>query len=145
MKKKNKIQVTLAGCSSSDGYTLSFYCDEESKHYFVAIVKDKIKDKENYDQIVLSEESVKQIIRWLVIAESDFPKRLYVSCVSNCEVLMFEKLDSAIYIQLYQVASFPAQKRGKTDDEFSMSEKEAGILGRSLSIYVNTGKPCVNI
>lgn len=145
MKKSSKIPLVLVGDASNDGYTLSFYVDEESKHYFVAIVKDKIKNKEDYDQIILSELDVKDISRWLQVAEVKTPPRLYVSCVSNCEVLMFDKIDGGVYIQLYQVASFKRQRRGKTDDEFSMSCKMAGQLGRGLQIYLHTGTPCVNI
>lgn len=138
MKKKEKIQLNLAADVSQNGYTLSFYCDKESATYFVGIVKDKVKNKEDYEQIILSEGSVRELSKWLQLAEiSPKPGRIYLSCVSNCEILMFEKVDNAIYVQLYQVASFPARKNRKIDDEFSMNEKNAGILGRTLQIWLH--------
>ena len=126
---------------SSDGYSLQFYCDKECQTYNVAIVNDKVKNKEYYNQIILSRDSTEKISNWLLKAtdanETDLSS-LYVECVSHCEILSFSKLDNCIYVQLYQIASFPKQKRGKTDDEFSMSEKSAGILARTLLIHLHT-------
>ena len=127
---------------SSDGYSLQFYCDKECQTYNVAIVNDKVKNKEYYNQIIISRDSTEKISNWLLKAtdanETDLSS-LYVECVSHCEILSFSKLDNCIYVQLYQVASFPKQKRGKTDDEFSMSEKVAGVLARTLLIYLHSG------
>lgn len=129
---------------SSDGYSLQFYCDKECQTYNVAIVNDKVKNKEYYNQIIISRDSTQKISNWLLKAtdanETDLSS-LYVECVSHCEILSFSKLDNCIYVQLYQVASFPKQKRGKTDDEFSMSEKVAGVLARTLLIYLHSGVP----
>lgn len=129
---------------SSDGYSLQFYCDKECQTYNVAIVNDKVKNKEYYNQIIISRDSTEKISNWLLKAtdanETDLSS-LYVECVSHCEILSFSKLDNCIYVQLYQVASFPKQKRGKTDDEFSMSEKVAGVLARTLLIYLHSGVP----
>lgn len=126
---------------SSDGYSLQFYCDKECQTYNVAIVNDKVKNKEYYNQIIISRDSLEKIKLWLLNAtdanETDLSS-LYVECVSHCEILSFSKLDNCIYVQLYQVASFPKQKRGKTDDEFSMSEKVAGVLARTLLIHLHT-------
>lgn len=143
MKKKVE-SLDLAARVSSDGYSLQFYCDKPYQTYSVAIVKDKVKNKEYYNQIILSRDSVEKITQWLLKAtdanETDLSS-LYVECVSHCEILSFSKLDNCIYVQLYQVASFPRQKRGKTDDEFSMSERVAGILARTLLLYLHTGVP----
>ena len=129
---------------SSDGYSLQFYCDKECQTYNVAIVNDKVKNKECYNQIIISRDSTEKISNWLLKAtdanETDLSS-LYVECVSHCEILSFSKLDNCIYVQLYQVASFPRQKRGKTDDEFSMSEKVAGVLARTLLIYLHSSVP----
>lgn len=129
---------------SSDGYSLQFYCDKECQTYNVAIVNDKVKNKEYYNQIIISRDSTEKISNWLLKAtdanETDLSS-LYVECVSHCEILSFSKLDNCIYVQLYQIASFPKQKRGKTDDEFSMSEKVAGVLARTLLIYLHSGVP----
>ena len=129
---------------SSDGYSLQFYCDKECQTYNVAIVNDKVKNKEYYNQIIISRDSTEKISNWLLKAtdanETDLSS-LYVECVSHCEILSFSKLDNCIYVQLYQVASFPRQKRGKTDDEFSMSEKVAGVLARTLLIYLHSSVP----
>lgn len=126
---------------SSDGYSLQFYCDKECQTYSVAIVNDKVKNKEYYNQIIISRDSLEKIKLWLLNAtdanETDLSS-LYVECISHCEILSFSKLDNCIYVQLYQIASFPKQKRGKTDDEFSMSEKAAGILARTLLIHLHT-------
>lgn len=126
---------------SSDGYSLQFYCDKECQTYNVAIVNDKVKNKEYYNQIIISRDSLEKIKLWLLNAtdanETDLSS-LYVECISHCEILSFSKLDNCIYVQLYQVASFPKQKRGKTDDEFSMSEKVAGVLARTLLIHLHT-------
>ena len=143
MKKKVE-PLDLAARVSSDGYSLQFYCDKPYQTYSVAIVKDKVKNKEFFNQIILSRDSVEKIIQWLleaVQANVESLPHLYVECVSHCEILSFSKLDNCIYVQLYQVASFPKQKRGKTDDEFSMSEKVAGVLARTLLIYLHTGVP----
>lgn len=137
---KQEIEIDLAASVSSDGYTLQFYCDKESQMYNVAIVKDKVKRKEKYAQLILSKDSVAKIRDWLL--EAAQPKgvpTLYVECISHCEVLSFSKLENCVYVQLYQVASFPKQRRGKTDDEFSMSERVAGVLGRTLVIYLHSG------
>lgn len=143
MKMKSE-PLDLAASVSSDGYSLQFYCDKECQTYSVAIVNDKVKNKEYYNQIIISRDSTKKISDWLLKAidanETDLSS-LYVECVSHCEILSFSKLDNCIYVQLYQVASFPRQKRGKTDDEFSMSEKAAGVLARTLLIYLHTGVP----
>lgn len=143
MKKKVE-PLDLAARVSSDGYSLQFYCDKPYQTYSVAIVKDKVKNKEYYNQIILSRDSVEKITQWLLKAtdanETDLSS-LYVECVSHCEILSFSKLDNCIYVQLYQVASFPRQKRGKTDDEFSMSERVAGVLARTLLLYLHTGVP----
>lgn len=143
MKKKVE-PLDLAARVSSDGYSLQFYCDVPYQTYSVAIVNDKVKNKEYYSQIVISRESIEKISNWLLKAtemeETNLPY-LYVECVSHCEILSFSKLDNCIYVQLYQVASFPKQKRGKTDDEFSMSEKVAGVLARTLLIYLHSSVP----
>lgn len=126
---------------SSDGYSLQFYCDKECQTYNVAIVNDKVKNKEYYNQIIISRDSLEKIKLWLLNAtdaNETYLSSLYVECVSHCEILSFSKLDNCIYVQLYQVASFPKQKRGKTDDEFSMSEKVAGVLARTLLIHLHT-------
>lgn len=139
MKMKGE-PLDLAARVSSDGYSLQFYCDKECQTYNVAIVNDKVKNKEYYSQIIISRESIEKISNWLLKAtdmeETNLP-HLYVECVSHCEILSFSKLDNCIYVQLYQVASFPKQKRGKTDDEFSMSEKVAGVLARTLSVHLH--------
>lgn len=139
MKTKSE-PLDLAAIVSSDGYSLQFYCDNECQTYNVAIVNDKVKNKEYYSQIIISRESIEKISNWLLKAtdmeETNLP-HLYVECVSHCEILSFSKLDNCIYVQLYQVASFPKQKRGKTDDEFSMSEKVAGVLARTLSVHLH--------
>lgn len=143
MKTKSE-PLDLAARVSSDGYSLQFYCDKECQTYNVAIVNDKVKNKEYYDQIIISRDSIKNISEWLLKATDTNETKvssLYVECVSHCEILSFSKLDNCIYVQLYQVASFPRQKRGKTDDEFSMSEKAAGVLARTLLIYLHTGVP----
>ena len=143
MKTKSE-QLELAARVSSDGYSLQFYCDKECQTYNVAIVNDKVKNKEYYNQIIISRDSTEKISNWLLKAtdanETDLSS-LYVECVSHCEILSFSKLDNCIYVQLYQVASFPRQKRGKTDDEFSMSEKVAGVLARTLLIYLHSSVP----
>lgn len=143
MKTKSE-PLDLAARVSSDGYSLQFYCDKECQTYDVAIVNDKVKNKEYYNQIIISRDSTEKISNWLLKAadanETDLSS-LYVECVSHCEILSFSKLDNCIYVQLYQVASFPRQKRGKTDDEFSMSEKAAGVLARTLLIYLHTSVP----
>lgn len=143
MKTKSE-PLDLAARVSSDGYSLQFYCDKECQTYNVAIVNNKVKNKEYYNQIIISRDSTEKISNWLLKAtdanETDLSS-LYVECVSHCEILSFSKLDNCIYVQLYQVASFPKQKRGKTDDEFSMSEKAAGVLARTLLIYLHTGVP----
>ena len=139
MKTKSE-PLDLAARVSSDGYSLQFYCDNECQTYNVAIVNDKVKNKEYYSQIIISRESIEKISNWLLKAtdmeETNLP-HLYVECVSHCEILSFSKLDNCIYVQLCQVASFPKQKRGKTDDEFSMSEKVAGVLARTLSVHLH--------
>lgn len=143
MKKKVK-PLDLAARVSSDGYSLQFYCDKPYQTYNVAIVKDKVKNKEFFNQIILSRDSVEKITQWLLEAVKEDVNNLphlYVECVSHCEILSFSKLDNCIYVQLYQVASFPRQKRGKTDDEFSMSERVAGVLARTLLLYLRTGVP----
>lgn len=143
MKKKVE-PLDLAARVSSDGYSLQFYCDKPYQTYNVAIVKDKVKNKEFFNQIILSRDSVEKITQWLleaVQANVNSLPHLYVECVSYCEILSFSKLDNCIYVQLYQVASFPRQKRGKTDDEFSMSERVAGVLARTLLLYLHTGVP----
>lgn len=143
MKKKVE-PLDLAARVSSDGYSLQFYCDKPYQTYNVAIVKDKVKNKEFFNQIILSRDSVEKITQWLleaVQANVNSLPHLYVECVSHCEILSFSKLDNCIYVQLYQVASFPRQKRGKTDDEFSMSERVAGVLARTLLLYLHTGVP----
>ena len=143
MKTKSE-PLDLAARVSSDGYSLQFYCDKECQTYNVAIVNDKVKNKEYYSQIIISRDSTEKISNWLLKVtdanETDLSS-LYVECVSHCEILSFSKLDNCIYVQLYQVASFPKQKRGKTDDEFSMSEKVAGVLARTLLIYLHSGVP----
>lgn len=140
MKTKSE-PLDLAARVSSDGYSLQFYCDKECQTYNVAIVNDKVKNKEYYNQIIISRDSTEKISNWLLKAtdanETDLSS-LYVECVSHCEILSFSKLDNCIYVQLYQIASFPKQKRGKTDDEFSMSEKVAGVLARTLSVHLHT-------
>lgn len=139
MKTKSE-PLDLAARVSSDGYSLQFYCDNECQTYNVAIVNDKVKNKEYYNQIIISRDSIKKISEWLLKATDANETKvssLYVECVSHCEILSFSKLDNCIYVQLYQVASFPKQKRGKTDDEFSMSEKAAGILARTLLIHLH--------
>lgn len=140
MKTKSE-PLDLAARVSSDGYSLQFYCDKECQTYNVAIVNDKVKNKEYYNQIIISRDSTEKISNWLLKAtdanETDLSS-LYVECVSHCEILSFSKLDNCVYVQLYQVASFPKQKRGKTDDEFSMSEKVAGVLARTLLIHLHT-------
>lgn len=143
MKKKVE-PLDLAARVSSDGYSLQFYCDKPYQTYNVAIVKDKVKNKEFFNQIILSRDSVEKITQWLleaVQANVNSLPHLYVECVSHCEILSFSKLDNCVYVQLYQVASFPRQKRGKTDDEFSMSERVAGGLARTLLLYLHTGVP----
>lgn len=137
---KEDISLDYVAAVSSDGYTLQFYCDKEAQMYNVAIVKDKVKRKEKYAQLILSKDSVANIRDWLLDAaqSKDIPT-LYVECVSHCEVLAFSKLENCVYVQLYQVASFPRQRRGKTDDEFSMSERAAGVLGRTLVVYLHSG------
>lgn len=143
MKMKSE-PLDLAASVSSDGYSLQFYCDKECQTYNVAIVNNKVKNKEYYNQIIISRDSIKKISEWLLKATDANETKvssLYVECVSHCEILSFSKLDNCIYVQLYQVASFPRQKRGKTDDEFSMSEKAAGVLARTILIYLHTGVP----
>ena len=143
MKKKVE-PLDLAARVSSDGYSLQFYCDKPYQTYNVAIVNDKVKNKDFFNQIILSRDSVEKITQWLleeVQANAKGLQHLYVECVSHCEILSFSKLDNCIYVQLYQVASFPRQKRGKTDDEFSMSERVAGVLARTLLLYLRTGVP----
>lgn len=137
---KEDLSLDFVAAVSSDGYTLQFYCDKEAQMYNVAIVKDKVKRKERYAQLILSKDSVASIRDWLLDAaqSKDIPT-LYVECVSHCEVLSFSKLENCVYVQLYQVASFPRQRRGKTDDEFSMSERAAGVLGRTLVVYLHSG------
>lgn len=137
---KEDLSLDFVAAVSSDGYTLQFYCDKEAQMYNVAIVKDKVKRKERYAQLILSKDSVVSIRDWLLDAaqSKDIPT-LYVECVSHCEVLSFSKLENCVYVQLYQVASFPRQRRGKTDDEFSMSERAAGVLGRTLVVYLHSG------
>lgn len=137
---KEDLSLDYVAAVSSDGYTLQFYCDKEAQMYNVAIVKDKVKRKERYAQLILSKDSVASIRDWLLDAaqSKDIPT-LYVECVSHCEVLSFSKLENCVYVQLYQVASFPRQRRGKTDDEFSMSERAAGVLGRTLVVYLHSG------
>lgn len=137
---KEDLSLDFVAAVSSDGYTLQFYCDKEAQMYNVAIVKDKVKRKERYAQLILSKDSVVSIRDWLLEAaqSKDIPT-LYVECVSHCEVLAFSKLENCVYVQLYQVASFPRQRRGKTDDEFSMSERAAGVLGRTLVVYLHSG------
>ena len=143
MKKKVE-PLDFVARVSSDGYSLQFYCDKPYQTYSVAIVKDKVKNKEFFSQIILSRDSTEKISNWLLKAtdanETDLSS-LYVECVSHCEILSFSKLDNCIYVQLYQVASFTRQKRGKTDDEFSMSERVAGVLARTLLLYLHTGVP----
>lgn len=143
MKTKSE-PLDLAARVSSDGYSLQFYCDKECQTYNVAIVNDKVKNKEYYNQIIISRDSTEKISNWLLKAtdanETDLSS-LYVECVSHCEILSLSKLDNCIYVQLYQVASFPKQKRGKTNDEFSMSEKVAGVLARTLLVYLHSGVP----
>lgn len=142
---KEKVEpLDLAARVSSDGYSLQFYCDVPYQTYSVAIVKDKVKNKEFFNQIILSRDSIEKITQWLLEAVKADVKslpRLYVECISHCEILSFSKLDNCVYVQLYQVASFPRQKRGKTDDEFSMSERVAGVLARTLLLYLHTGVP----
>lgn len=142
---KEKVEpLDLAARVSSDGYSLQFYCDVPYQTYSVAIVKDKVKNKEFFNQIILSRDSIKKITQWLLEAVKADVKslpHLYVECISHCEILSFSKLDNCVYVQLYQVASFPRQKRGKTDDEFSMSERVAGVLARTLLLYLHTGVP----
>ena len=143
MKKKVE-PLDLAARVSSDGYSLQFYCDKHYQTYNVAIVKDKVKNKDFFNQIILSRDSIEKITQWLLEAVQANVKslpHLYVECISHCEILSFSKLDNCIYVQLYQVASFPKQKRGKTDDEFSMSERVAGVLARTLLLYLHTGVP----
>lgn len=143
MKKKVE-PLDLVASVSSDGYSLQFYCDVPHQTYSVAIVNDKVKNKEYYNQIILSKDSIEKITQWLLEAVKADVKslpHLYVECVSHCEILSFSKLDNCVYVQLYQVASFPRQKRGKTDDEFSMSERVAGVLARTLLLYLHTGVP----
>ena len=143
MKMKSE-PLDLAASVSSDGYSLQFYCDKECQTYNVAIVNNKVKNKEYYNQIIISRDSIKKISEWLLKATDANETKvssLYVECVSHCEILSFSKLDNCIYVQLYQVASFPRQKRGKTDDEFSMSEKAAGVLARTLLIYLHSSVP----
>lgn len=140
MKKKVE-PLNFVARVSSDGYSLQFYCDKECQTYNVAIVNDKVKNKEYYNQIIISRDSLEKIKLWLLNAtdanETDLSS-LYVECISHCEILSFSKLDNCIYVQLYQIASFPKQKRRKTDDEFSMSEKVAGVLARTLLIHLHT-------
>ncbi len=142
---KEKVEpLDLAARVSSDGYSLQFYCDVPYQTYSVAIVKDKVKNKEFFNQIILSRDSIEKITQWLLEAVKADVKslpHLYVECISHCEILSFSKLDNCVYVQLYQVASFPRQKRGKTDDEFSMSERVAGVLARTLLLYLHTGVP----
>ena len=143
MKMKSE-PLDLAASVSSDGYSLQFYCDKECQTYNVAIVNNKVKNKEYYNQIIISRDSIKKISEWLLKATDANETKvssLYVECVSHCEILSFSKLDNCIYVQLYQVASFPRQKRGKTDDEFSMSEKAAGVLARTILIYLHSSVP----
>ena len=140
MKTKSE-QLELAARVSSDGYSLQFYCNKECQTYNVAVVNDKVKNKEYYNQIIISRDSLEKIKLWLLKAtemeETNLP-HLYVECVSHCEILSFSKLDNCIYVQLYQVASSPKQKRGKTEDEGSMAEKVAGVLARTLSVHLHT-------
>ena len=48
MKTKSE-PLDLAARVSSDGYSLQFYCDKECQTYNVAIVNDKVKNKEYYN------------------------------------------------------------------------------------------------
>lgn len=137
MLKAKKFQTKVAAAASKNGYTLSFCYDPECLDlFYVSIVKDKIKNKGYYSQIVLSIESVDNIINWLFEASiGNDISSLYVPCVSYCEILSFDKIDNAIYVQLYQVASFPKQRRGKTDDEFSMDILTARKLSKELKQF----------
>ena len=96
MKTKSE-QLELAARVSSDGYSLQFYCDKECQTYNVAIVNDKVKNKEYYNQIIISRDSLEKIKLWLLKAtemeETNLP-HLYVECVSHCEILSFSKLDT---------------------------------------------------
>ena len=141
-KKKAKTEpLQFVVNTSRNGYTFGIYTDKEFDSFFLAIVKSSIKHKDKFDQIILSRESIKKLSNWLCYAEAnENVNPLCVRCVSNCEVMVFDKMDNAIYVQLYQVALFPRQRRGKTDDEFSMTEKDAGVMGRTLQVFLNTGQ-----
>lgn len=140
-KKTKEVEpLRLVVDTSRDGYTFGVYTDKKADSFFLAIVKDSVKHKETFDQIVLSQESLKKLSNWLCYAEAnESVNPLCVHCVSHCEVMVFDKMDNMVYAQLYQVASFHRQRRGKTNDEFLMTEKDAGVVGRTLRVFLNTG------
>lgn len=140
LKKNAKIKPLQSVVNvTRNGYTFGIHADKEFDSFFLAIVKSSVKHKDRFSQIILSKESVKKLSDWLCYAEvNGSVNPLYVRCVSNCEVMVFDKMDNFVYVQLYQAASFPRQRHGKTDDEFSMTEKDAGVMGRTLRVFLNT-------
>lgn len=140
MLKDRKEDISLIADFSKDGYTLVVYYDKSADLFYVGIVKDKKRYKDIFTQIVLKKDDINNIIEWLKIFENTSKlNRLCCFCVSLCEILTFIKLDDdTVYIQLYQQASFPRQRVGNTRDDFYLTKEEAGVLGRTLSVFLKT-------
>lgn len=132
-------EITLVANISKNKYTLSFHYDTLSSLFYVGIVRDKVKRKDDYAQIVLSKEDVGKAADWLRRAsESKEIEFTGFFCTSLCEIIAFMKIGSEIYIQLYQQASYPRQRIGKNRDDFYLTEEESGVLGRELSVFLKT-------
>lgn len=132
-------EITLVANVVKDKYTLSFHYDNLSSLFYVGIVKNKLKRKDDYAQIILSKVDVDKISDWLRRASvSEKIEFTGFFCTSLCEIIAFMKFGDEIYIQLYQQASYPKQRVGKTRDDFYLTEKESGVLGRELSVYLKT-------
>lgn len=132
-------EITLIAHISKNKYTLSFHYDNLASMFYVGIVKDKVKRKDDYAQIILSKEDVGKISDWLRRAST--PGKIEFTgffCTSLCEIIAFMKFDNEIYIQLYQQASYPRQRIGKNRDDFYLTEEESGVLGRELSVFIKT-------
>lgn len=133
-------EIKLAADISKNGYTLSFHYDSLVDLFYVGIVKNKKKHKDTYAQIVLKKEDIIEIIEWLLKASKDTLKvnKICCLCTSLCEALVFIKMDGGIYVQLYHQASFRRLKIGNTRDNFYLTENEAGVIGRALSVFLKT-------
>lgn len=140
MLKVRKDDISLVADFSKDGYTLVVYYDKSADLFYVGIVKDKKRFKDIFTQIVLKKGDIDNIIKWLKTFKNISKlNRLCCFCVSLCEILTFLKLDEdTVYIQLYQQASFPRQRVGNVRDDFYLTKEEAGVLGRTLSVFLKT-------